>query len=90
VAGTAAFILGYYPGLSAKQLKYVIEKSAQAPEEKVTIPGTEDLAPLSDISKTGGLLNAFAAIKLASTLKGERITATDVLPKPKLTRLKKG
>jgi subtilisin family serine protease len=90
VAGTAAFILGYYPGLSAKQLKYVIEKSAQAPEEKVTIPGTEDLAPLSDISKTGGLLNAFAAIKLASTLKGERITTTNVLPKPKLTKLKKG
>lgn len=90
VAGTAAFILGYYPNLSAKQLKYVIEKTAQAPADEVNIPGTEEKVPLSDLSKTGGLLNAYAAVKLASTLKGERSVPTKILPKPKLKASKKG
>ncbi|MEO6732916.1 MAG: S8 family peptidase [Ferruginibacter sp.] len=91
VAGTAAFILGYYPTLSAKQLKYAIEKSSKAPAEEVNIPGTEDKTPLSEISKTGGLLDAYAAIKLASTLKGEKkVTQAVVLPKPKMKKSKKG
>jgi subtilisin family serine protease len=90
VAGTAAFILGYYPNLTAQQLKYVIEKTAQGPGEEVNIPGTEDKTQLSEISKTGGLLNAYSAIKLASTLKGERKTEKEVLPKPKMTKSTKG
>ncbi len=72
VAGLAAFILNYYPNLSAKQVKYVIEKSAQQPDIKVTKPGAGEIVNLSDISKSGGLVNAYEAIKLASTLKGER------------------
>ena len=90
VAGTAAFILEHYPNLSATQLKYVIEKSATVPAEEVNIPGTEDKISLSEISKTGGLLNAYEAIKLASTLKGERVIAKEKLPKPKLKKSKKG
>jgi subtilisin family serine protease len=72
VAGMAAFILNYYPNLSAKQVKYVIEKSALQPDIKITKPGTLETVNLSDICKTGGLVNAYEAIKLASTLKGER------------------
>jgi subtilisin family serine protease len=73
VAGTAAFILSYYPTLTAKQIKEVIEKSSQQPDVKVRKPGTDETVNLSEISKTGGLLNAYEAIKLASTMKGERI-----------------
>ncbi len=90
VAGTAAFILEHYPTLSAKQLKYVIEKSATTPSEDVNIPGTEEKTPLSEISKTGGLLNAYGAIKLAATLKGERKITKVILPKPKLKKSTKG
>ena len=91
VAGTAAFILEHYPTLSASQLKYVIEKSATAPGIEVNIPGTEEKTELSEISKTGGLLNAYAAVKLASTIKGERIIPNNKeLPKPKMKRSKKG
>jgi subtilisin family serine protease len=90
VAGTAAFILGYYPNLTAQQLKYVIEKSAQAPDTEVAIPGTDEMTSLGDISKSGGLLNAYSAIKLASTLKGERKTTGEFLPKPKMVKTKKG
>jgi subtilisin family serine protease len=80
VAGLAAFILEYYPNLSAQQVKMVIEKSAQKPAEKVKNPETGELVNLSDISKSGGIINAYEAIKLASTLKGDRITTKPVQP----------
>jgi subtilisin family serine protease len=72
VAGIAAFLLEYYPNLSAKQLKYVIEKSATPMVENVKLPGTDTKVALSTISKTGGLVNAYEAAKLAETIKGER------------------
>ena len=72
VTGLAAFILSYYPDLSAEQVKYVIETSVIKPGFKVKKPGTVEDVDLSDLSKTGGIINAYQAIKLASTLKGER------------------
>jgi subtilisin family serine protease len=90
VAGIAALTLQYYPTLSAKQLKYVIEKSATVPDYKVKQPGTDDMVNLADISKTGGLVNAYEAIKLAGTLKGERKVTKEILPKPKMGKSKKG
>ena len=72
VAGVAALILEYYPDLSAEQVKYVIDKSATPITEKVKLPGSTDSVYLSDISISGGELNAYNALKLASTLKGER------------------
>jgi subtilisin family serine protease len=72
VAGVAALILEYYPDLSAQQVKYVIDNSVTPITQKVKLPGTEDSVSLADISITGGELNAYNALKLASTLKGER------------------
>ncbi|MFN8251432.1 MAG: S8 family peptidase [Ferruginibacter sp.] len=90
VAGIAALTLEYFPTLSAKQLKYVIEKSAQLPPYKVTKPGTDEMVNLSDISKTGGIVNAYEALKLAATLKGENKITKPALPKPKMVKGKKG
>ena len=91
VAGTAAFIMEYYPLLSARQVKYVIEKSAVAPGVDVDVPGTAEKVKLCELSKSGGLLNAYEAIKLASTIKGERKQAIkQALPKSKLTKSKIG
>jgi subtilisin family serine protease len=75
VAGLAALIMEYFPTLTAQQVKMVIEKSAQKPGDKAKNPETQELVDLSEISKTGGIINAYEAIKLASTLKGERKTA---------------
>ena len=43
-------------------------------KDKITVkPGSEDEdASLYDLSSTGGIVNAYDAIKLASTTKGER------------------
>ncbi len=87
VAGLAAFILTYFPDLSPEQLKWVIEKSAQNPGEDVKNPGTGDKVNMSDLSRTGGIVNAYEAVKLASTLKGERKAQPDkkseITPKKK-------
>src|ERR1043166_3337981 len=68
VVGTAAFLLEYFPGLTPQQLKYCITKSAQSPGEKVKKPGTDELVALSDLSESGGIINAYEAAKVAATL----------------------
>jgi subtilisin family serine protease len=88
VAGIAALTLEYFPTLSAKQLKYVIEKSAQSPGVKVKKPGTDDMVDMSTLSKTGGIVNAYEAVKLAATLTGE--SKNEPLPKSKVKRSKRG
>ena len=90
VAGVAAFLLEYYPNLSAKQLKYIIEKSAVPISEKVKLPGTDEKVNLSDISKSGGIVNAYEAVKLAATIKGERNNKQPAIIKPKIVKKKKG
>lgn len=68
VAGTAAFLLEYFPYLTPQQLKYCLMKSTQAPEGKVRKPGTEEMVALSELSESGGIINAFEAAKVAATL----------------------
>ena len=89
VAGTAALIMSYYPALSAQQIKYVIEKSANQINEVVKQPGSDLTVPFNELSKSGGLLNAYSAIQLASTLKGERKMAKEKLPKPSIKKSSK-
>ncbi|HEY4205964.1 MAG TPA: S8 family peptidase [Puia sp.] len=69
VTGLAAFIMEYYPGLSAQQVKYCIEHSAVPPPGKVKKPGSDDeWVNLSDISRSGGIINGYEAIKLAAAV----------------------
>ena len=68
VAGTAAFLLEYFPKLTAQDLKSIIEKSAQAPADSVRKPGSDDLVKINEISKTGGEINAFEAAKIADSM----------------------
>jgi subtilisin family serine protease len=92
-AGIAALILSYYPDLTAEQVKYAIEKSVTPIKTfKVTKPGTDEEVNLTELSRTGGVVNAYEAIKLASTLKGERNNSNPKteLPKPTLKKNKKG
>lgn len=77
VAGLAALILSYYPDLSAEQVKQIIERSSMKPSAiSFTKPGKEDeKTSLEQLSITGGIVNAMEAIKLASTVVGERKSA---------------
>lgn len=73
VAGVAALILSYYPDLSARQLKMIIEKTTTPiTAEQVNKPGTQgEMVNFSDLSVSGGMVNVYDALKLADKTKGE-------------------
>ncbi len=85
VAGIAAIIRSYYPQLSAKQVKFAIEHSVDI-DSTITVkrPGSEEKVMLYNLCSSGGCVNAFNAIKLASTLQPE-IKETKKVPLPKPT-----
>ena len=72
-AGVAALVLEYYPTLSAKQLKEVIIASAKPLNgTNVLKPGSKEKVDFTTLSKSGGIVNALEALKIASKMKGER------------------
>lgn len=64
VSGLAAFILSYYPEMSATQLKEAIEGSVRIPQDLAVKPGTNVRVRFSELCKTGGIVNLFGAIVL--------------------------
>lgn len=72
VAGLAALILSRYPELSPAEVKKAIEKSASAISLLVGLPekGGESIhkVPFSNLSKTGGIINAVEALKEAEIM----------------------
>ncbi|NTS41264.1 S8 family serine peptidase [Flavisolibacter sp. BT320] len=68
VSGIAALILQYYPQFTAQQVKMIIEESSVPFEEDVVNPATGEKTKLSELSRTGGLVNAYAAVKMADEL----------------------
>jgi subtilisin family serine protease len=69
-AGVAAIIMSYFPDLTATQIKYVLEQSTRKFEGlKVIKPGSKDQIDFTELSSSGGLVNAYEAVKLAMTLK---------------------
>jgi len=88
VTGVAALVLSYYPDLSAQQLKMVLEKTAVPMQDSmVNKPGTDDKVPFSELSVTGGIVNAYKALKMADSISayGDKKKA-----KPKMQPVKKG
>lgn len=71
VTGLAALIRSYYPKLSAVQVKDIIPKSAVKVEHPVTIfeEGQPKAVQMTDLCRTGGVVNAYKALELAATYK---------------------
>jgi subtilisin family serine protease len=68
-AGVAALILSYYPALKAEQVKEIIlDSTVKLGDLKVSLPGEEDrLVSFDMLSRTGGVVNAYEAVKLAES-----------------------
>lgn len=73
-AGVAAMLLSYFPDLKAEQIKDILMKSVRGVEVKVNEPGTGEEVKFSSLSVSGGIINAYEAVKLAEsmTLKGKK------------------
>ncbi len=73
VAGVAAILRSYYPDLTAEQVKSILMQSAVKDRTKVKKPGSkEDMVSFSTLSVTGGIVNAYEAVKLAEQTKGKK------------------
>lgn len=69
VTGLAALIRSYYPKLSAVQVKDIILKSVTKVNHNVSnLKGPDPVSiPFADLCVTGGIVNAYNALKLAAT-----------------------
>ena len=71
VTGLAALIRSYYPKLTAVQVKEIIMQSVVKVNHNITtLKGADEVSiPFSDLCITGGIVNAYNALKLAATYK---------------------
>ena len=67
VTGVAALVWSYYPELNADQIKSIlIESASYYGDEIVNFPGKKgETVKFMKLSKTGGIVNAYNAIKTA-------------------------
>jgi len=72
VAGIAAMLRSYFPDLKATQVKEIILESALPVNLEVVKPGSDEKIKFSELSATGGLANAYTAVKLAERTKGKK------------------
>lgn len=69
VAGVASLIRSYYPELSANQVKHILMNSGIKVDLEVLLPGGDGaLVPFSDLSRSGRVLNAYNALKMADSM----------------------
>ena len=71
VSGVAAILRTYYPSLTAKQVKTILEKTVFTPTATAPClqPGNSSIAtPFGTLSKTGGIVNAYNAVVLANSM----------------------
>ena len=73
VAGVAAIIRSYFPKLSARQVKSILMDSVVPLTQNVAKPGDADTkVPFSQLSVSGGVVNALKAAEKAAKTKGKR------------------
>lgn len=68
VTGIAAILKSYFPQLTATEIKSIIEQSVIKPDASIACikPGSEmEKVPFEYLSKTGGIANAYNAVKTA-------------------------
>ena len=68
VTGVAVLLFSYFPTLTTKQVKEIILKSVFKPDQLVNKPHTKTQVPFSSLSVTGGIVNAYNAVLLATEL----------------------
>ncbi len=75
VSGLAALIMAYYPSFTAADVKRIILASASRHGAQLVVrPGSGEQGervPFGTLSATGGIVNAYAALRMAATEQGK-------------------
>lgn len=73
-SGIAAILFSYFPDLTAAEVKDILRQSTRRFDGlKVIKPGTKDEVPFDELSSTGGIVNAFEAVRIASEFKKTKV-----------------
>lgn len=75
VAGIAALLRSYYPSLTAPEVKQILMNSAIKHDILVKIPSEKEtnlMVPFVELSKSGGIVNAYNALLLAEEFVKEK------------------
>ncbi len=66
VTGVAAMLMAYFPDLTASDVKRILlESSTKYADFQVPRPGSGEPVPFGELSATGGVVNAYAAVRMA-------------------------
>jgi subtilisin family serine protease len=66
VSGVAALLLSYFPSLTPAQVReIIIETIRPLPDLEVNQPGGEATVKFGTLSRTGGVIDAYAAVRRA-------------------------
>ncbi|HWH51038.1 MAG TPA: S8 family peptidase [Gemmatimonadaceae bacterium] len=69
VSGLAALIMDFYPNLTATDVKQIITSTvSNYSSQMVARPGDKAMVPFGSLSITGGIVNAYNALKLADQM----------------------
>jgi subtilisin family serine protease len=73
-AGVAAILMSYFPELTATQVKDVLINSTRKFDHlKVKEPGTKSEVDFGELSLSGGLINAYEAVKKAQEMRSQKV-----------------
>jgi subtilisin family serine protease len=68
--GVVALLMSYFPNLGINDIKNILVNSSRKFDGlKVQKPGNRELVNFSDLSQSGGLINAYEAVKMAKNYK---------------------
>jgi subtilisin family serine protease len=66
VSGVAALLMAYFPALSAADVQQLLLQTVRTfPGTQVALPGSGQMVPFANLSRTGGVIDAYAAVKRA-------------------------
>jgi subtilisin family serine protease len=72
-AGVAALLMSYFPELTMPEIKDILVKSTRKFDGlKVQEPGDKKEVDFSDLSASGGLINAYEAVKMAQEFRKQK------------------
>ena len=71
VAGVAALVMAYYPDLTAEEVRQILLESSTVYDAVTARPGSDEEVAFGDLSVTGGVVDAAAAVRLAAERSGD-------------------